>query len=160
MKNITIHYNPQLKKEWVGGSLKMKWKEKFPELFSEEDFKLVKNQNNYHFGEWFGAIIFFLQGYNVFIEKYSCGGVRPEQLKRVKEIMGESNFEKMMANASGASDLFVFNEKTKQFFFVEVKVDNDKISDKQISFLNFLENENICSSFVLNLQPLKYEAQE
>jgi len=151
MKEMVLYYNPRLKEEWTSGNLKKLWKERFSDLFTDKDYKLVNNQNSYHFGEWFAAIIFFLQGYRVFIEKYTCSGKRPEQIKKMKEIMGESNFEKVMAKASGAPDLFVFDEKTKKFFFVEVKVDKDKSFDGQDAFSKFLEDENI-SSYVLHLK--------
>jgi len=149
---MILYYNPQLKEEWTSGNLKRLWKERFSELFTDEDYKLVNNQNSYHFGEWFAAMIFFLQGYRVFIEKYTCGGKRPEQIKEMKEVMGKSNFEKVMAKTSGAPDLFVFDEKTKKFFFVEVKVDRDSVKAKQKYFLESFEKENICPLYVLHLK--------
>ncbi len=154
MKEMLLYYNPQLKEEWKSGNLKKIWKEKFPKLFTDEDYRIVNNQKSYHFGEWFAAIIFFLQGYHVFIEKYTCGGKRPEQIKKMKEIMGEAVHAKMMQifpRGKGAPDLFVFDKESKKFFFVEVKVDKDKSSDEQDAFSKFLEDENIYY-YVLHLK--------
>lgn len=137
---MILYYNPRLKEEWTNGNLKKLWKERIPDLFSDKGYKLVNNQNSYHFGEWFAAIIFFLQGYNVFIEKYTCSGKRPEQIKKMKEIMGDAVHAKMMQifpGGKGAPDLFVFDKEIGKFFFIEVKVDGDEISDEQTPFQNF-----------------------
>jgi hypothetical protein len=75
MKPITkiapIPVDPAQRARWQSRNLALEWRQKFPDLFDDDDLRIAKSQPNIHFYEWLGAIVLHhTTGYLSLVEKY------------------------------------------------------------------------------------------
>lgn len=74
----TIEILHSQRKLWQSGRLAPEWARKFPELFDEEDVRLVESQGKYgwHFVEWLAAIVLYhATGYHSLIPNTSSRSI-------------------------------------------------------------------------------------
>jgi hypothetical protein len=152
MKTIKLKYNPKLKERFRNREIQEKWKKKY-KVFDDDDLRLALSQPKYHFSEWFVARIFARKSYGVLLEKYTC----KNHLKKTKIL--KNLFSPEDINFIGKlnfPDLLVY--KGKEFFFVEVKMDNDKIFKKQEESLKKLRKRFHCDILIYELKERKLES--
>lgn len=147
MKEISLSYKKELLEEWKKGKLYEDWADKYPEVFDEIDKELVKNQPKYHFGEWFVAVYYAQKGYLSLLEKIGC--LKHERKNKI--VAQYLDFEKLK-QIPKLPDLFVY--KGNEFFFVEVKKENDSLSDEQRKCYEKIEKEFNCDVYLCNLEVL------
>ena len=146
MKKITLEYDPKLKEKFRQGELQREWMEKYG-VFDDDDLRLALSQPTYHFAEWYVARIFAEKGCKVLLEKYTCQNhqKKTEALEKLFskddiEFIGKLNFP----------DLLAYDDK--EFFFVEVKMDNDKLSKKQLETFKKLRERFDCEILVYEMK--------
>jgi len=121
------------------GKLWRKWHSDYPDLFDTDDLRLVKNaaRLGFHFYEWLAAILLFHStGYLSLIEKYQY--IHKGIHKRKKEVIEKLN-SKILRSAIdylskkrvAGPDLLVYSMRRKDWFFCEVKGDNDTTGKSQ-----------------------------
>ncbi len=131
MDEETYTYDPSLERKWKEGSLQKEWLEKYPTLFTRSDYEVVRNQSQYHFGEWFVAIKYHEKGWKVLVEQYMFP--KHKKLEVLRKLIGEENLNTIQAAGAGktqAPDLFVYNDRG-DYFFVEVKKQRDRLTNEQ-----------------------------
>lgn len=145
MKKIKLIYKKELLEKWKRGKLYRDWAKKYPEIFDNVDITLAKNQPKYHFGEWLVAIHYAKKGYKSLLEKIGC-----QNHKRKNKIIAQYlDYEKLM-KIPKLPDLFVY--KNNEFFFVEVKKENDSLSDGQKRCFRRIEKNFNCDVYLCNLE--------
>jgi VRR-NUC domain len=121
------------------GELADDWRSRYPELFDELDLKLAKNQEDYHFVEWLGAVLLFESiGYRSLVESY-VASTHPEKRRKLEEVVGLEIADWLKLRATGLPDLFVYNDKTKDWFVCEVKGPGDSVGDGQSAWYDDFE---------------------
>jgi hypothetical protein len=139
-------YDPRLLESWHEKKLQFKWRRKYGHIFDDDDLRIALSQPNGHFGEWFVAISFAEQGYNVLVEKYLYKNharkkavierfFTPDRLELLKQLLTYPCWHQ-------PPDLFIY--KGKQFFFVEVKRDRDSLGETQRRCFEGLEKRFPC----------------
>ena len=142
-----MSYKKELLEEWKRGKLYKEWADKYPETFDEIDINLAKSQPKYHFGEWFVAVHYAQEGFKSLLEKVGC-----QNHERKNKIIAQYlDFEKLM-KIPKLPDLFVY--KNNDFFFVEVKKENDSLGDEQAKCFEKIEKEFGCDVYLCNLEIL------
>jgi len=91
----------------------------------------------YGFGELFAAIHYMNLGYKVTWEYWGWRWEPPSYFEAVA-VLGEKAADFICQSQPQPPDLFVVDKKNR-FFFVEVKLPNDKLNKKQISFNRRIE---------------------
>lgn len=165
-------YDAELEREWKEKRgrvypLKKEWGEQYPELFlDKKDYKTARDQPEYHFGEYLLAVKYRHDGYQVLVEKYMFkeehskehpGKARahPMKWKIVRRIVKD---EKKLAfietwgkpGSLQGPDLFVYKDDG-EYFFVEVKKRNDRLSEKQKPQHDQIRKELGCRVIVAKL---------
>ncbi len=161
--DISFSYHPRQRERFRDGSLVQEWLQRYPMLFDEADQRVLttEHQRKYHFLEWLSAIVLFeTTGYLSFVEKYTAKG-HANKRRKLRELLSEKVFDWLCANESGQPDLFVYESKTGDWFFCEVKGETDQIRENQRkwaeSFNTLLLREGISTerrTRVLCLQPV------
>lgn len=146
MKTIKIKYNPKLKEKFRNREIQEKWKKKY-KVFDDDDLRLAISQPKFHFAEWFVARIFARKGYGVLLEKYTCKNHR-EKTVILKKIFNDEDMRFMIG--LNLPDLFVY--KSNKFFFVEVKMDNDKIFKAQEKSFGKLRKRFSCEILIYEIK--------
>jgi len=136
---------------WKRGRLHDKWFRENKLIFDEDDLRIARTQHSRgtHFGEWLTAIHYAKLGYNVLVEKYTCGvrsGIHPRKRKFISKILGDDalkTFHKWKGQFdSQVPDLFVF--KGKEYFFVEVKKGRDAVRACQNEYFKRIKRAFHC----------------
>lgn len=126
------------------GLLIDEWISKYPYLFDEDDIRLARSQGilGYKFYEWLSAVtIYNTTGYVSLVEKYDMASHRRKYMK-FKEIIAENVFDYIVSRKEKGTqppDLFCYDELSKDWFFVEVKGKNDRLSPEQITYFTNIE---------------------
>ena len=160
MTEISLHYEPQLLKEWRLGRLHNVWYQRYKSTFCERDLSNASRQcrSGYHFGEWFVARYFVAKGFSVLPPKY-LHRTRPEARAKALKILGEAGVAfltrriKVDSRKAPRPDLLVYRGTT--FFFGEVKRDTDRLSKTQSLFFPEIEKKLRCVVKIVNLKPRK-----
>ena len=131
--DFVFTFHPDQRRRFREGSLIEHWTARYPELFDEDDVRILKteHQRQYHFFEWLSAVLLFeATGYISLVEGYTAT-THPKKLSTFREIVGEAVFHWAMENQSGQPDLFVYRPRSDDWFFCEVKGGPDRIRDNQ-----------------------------
>ena len=129
--DFVFTFRESQRERFRSGELAPEWFRRYPELFDKLDLKLARNQPNYHFVEWLGAILLFEStGYRSLVESY-VASTHPEKRRELQRIVGTDVADWMIKNDAGLPDLFVYEERTKDWYLCEVKGPRDKIGKRQ-----------------------------
>jgi hypothetical protein len=126
------------------GHLIDEWITKYPSIFDSDDIRLARSQGvlGYKFYEWLSAVtIFNTTGYLSLIEKYDMPS-HFRKYNKFKEIIDGVVFDYIVSKKEKGTqppDLFCFDEISKDWFFVEVKGKNDRLSQEQTSYFANIE---------------------
>jgi VRR-NUC domain-containing protein len=122
---------------WRSGELAADWAERFPELFDEEDVRLVATQGQYgwHFVEWLAAILLYhTTGYLSLVSKYEFAKHRrkTEIVEKVlpADVLAILRDRAEHGHAQGP-DLLVYARDYTDWFFCEVKGPGDRLQPEQ-----------------------------
>lgn len=149
--DFSFSYHPNQRARFRDGSLVQEWSNRYPNLFDDDDRRVLRtdHQRKFHFLEWLSAILIFEStGYLSFVEKYTTKS-HPTKRRKLEAFLPACLFRWLAENESGQPDLFVYQPRTGDWFFCEVKDEVDRIRANQLSWsksLNhFLVNEGIPS---------------
>ena len=156
MQEITLWYPKELRKLWSTGKLHEAWFWEYAGLFDKLDLENAKSQyamqhGGFHFGEWFTAIHFFTCGYRVLTEKYALRS-RKDKWPILVEFIGKKGLAFLTDELPKAPDLFIYDPEHKLFFFVEVKLEGDRITAEQERSFHKLEKELGCQVLIAKLK--------
>lgn len=125
----TIIYSTKaLKSRWPN-PLATEWRESYPNLFDEDDFRLPQSQPKYHFNEWLAAMYHFHRdGVHALVTEYHLA---KHQSKR--KIMSLPCFRDLLAflqelrddDNVAPPDLLLYRPGFPEFWFAEVKGPNE-----------------------------------
>ena len=149
IKKIFLKYDPRLKEKFRKREIQENWRGKY-KVFDRDDLRLALSQTSYHFAEWYVARHFAKKGYGVLIEKYTCKN-HPEKT-RILEKLFKPNDIKFISELN-FPDLLVY--KGNEFFFVEVKMDNDRIFKEQEESFKKLKKRFGREVMICELKPRK-----
>jgi hypothetical protein len=128
---MSFSYDPALRQAFKAGTLGFEWKERYPELFDDDDLRLYRTQyKKHHFCEWYAAILFHRAlGYRS-MSKY---GAKVHKLKRptLKQIVPTDIYRYIVHDWGGMPDLIVFPPNFSTYFFCEVKGPGDRLQGRQ-----------------------------
>lgn len=141
----TINYPKESELLWANGYLIERWFNKYPKLFDKDDYRIARSQPRYHFGEWLATIHYFEQGYNVLVEKYIYK-THERKLKILSRYLSPKEISFLKKTKNQPPDLFVY--KGRQFFFVEVKKDRDRLSQSQKNVFAKIKNKLGCEVII------------
>lgn len=140
---LTFEFLPEEEKKFKEGTLWQQWHDTYPELFDDDDIRVLESQANKHkFDEWYAAIkIYEKTGYLSLVEKYQHNA-HPRKRKFISQF-GSQTLEiadKFIRNGFGGSygpDLLVYAPDHSEWFFCEVKGPRDSFNKNQLA--NFPE---------------------
>ena len=117
-------------------TLAAQWQRAYPDLFDEDDQRLVAHQPRYHFWEWFVATyLYHRDGVHALIGKY-CYRNHPRKVQRLESILRASDCEflRQMPKVMRVQppDLLVYTPDRRGVRFVEVKSPTDRLSPPQL----------------------------
>lgn len=123
---------------WRGsGDLAGEWARRFPELFDEDDVRLVKSQGRYswHFVEWLAAILLYhTTGYLSLVSKYEFANHRRKQ-EIVEKVLPAGVLlilrDRTEHGHAQGPDLLVYARDFSDWFFCEVKGPRDRLQPEQ-----------------------------
>jgi hypothetical protein len=112
------------------------WRTAYPDLFDEDDERLLTLQPTYHFWEWFVAVhLMHRDGVHALIGKY-CYRNHPRKVEKLESILEPSQCEflRRMPKVIRVQppDLLVYTPDRKHVGFVEVKGPTDRTSPLQL----------------------------
>lgn len=151
IKKTKIYYTQKSIGNWKSKELIKKWKKEFPALIQNHHYKICINPKNklplYTFYEYFTGIFFAKKGYKFlfepYIENYLLTEYKSEELRNlqqkflrvVRKIIGKEKFQELknicQNYKTGQPDLFIYNPKTKKYFFAEIKSEKDSLREHQ-----------------------------
>lgn len=153
MREINLTYPEALRQLWKPRKLYEAWYWEYEGLFYEEDVRHAKSfvPGGYLFGEWFTAIHFYKQGYRVLNEMYFQ---RPQRQKRaaLARVLDREKFALITGNTLYPPDLFVYDPKNNLYFFAEVKLPGDRLSENQKKSFREIEKRMACQVLIVNLK--------
>ena len=124
-------FNPTQRERFRDGSLAQTWHQKYPELFDDDDVRILMHQRKYHFFEWLSAILLFeATGCVSLVEGYIAKS-HPRKRAVLQDLVPPRVFEWMDRNQSGQPDLFVYRPATRDWFVCEVKGGQDRVRKNQ-----------------------------
>jgi len=128
-------YDPALRDNFKEGNLRDLWIRQYRNiLFDDADYETSKNQNDYHFFEWYAAItIYEKTGWKCLVEKYQFKN-HPKQREIFRRIVPQEIFalgERGLHQGPQMPDLFAFSPDEKEYRFYEIKGNRDTISGTQ-----------------------------
>lgn len=138
IRNIgTVEILCSQKKQWrTTGDLAAEWKHRFPELFDEDDVRIVETQrksHGAHFVEWLGAIVLHqTTGYRSLVAKYQFKKAHPHKQKIIKNVLPDPVLAALLDTTkhgwTQGPDLLMYerDERGSPWFFCEVKGPNDR----------------------------------
>ena len=159
--DFCFSYHPHQRERFRDGSLVEEWSLRYPQLFDDDDRRVLTtdHQRKFHFLEWLSAILLFEStGYLSFVEKYTAMS-HPAKREKLQAFLRPELYKWLLENESGQPDLFVFQPKTGDWFFCEVKGEGDRVRDNQriwskslAEFLPTLGHINVRPTRVLFLE--------
>jgi hypothetical protein len=154
MRNENLTYPADLLDIWKSGDLAKQWMAECPELFGARDYRIVRNQSPYHFGEWFVARHYWKCGHRVLIEKYAFPS-HPDAYRIASQLLGNAGIQFIHAKRLSCQppDLLVYQPDMSRFFFAEVKRGRDRLKLSQQKFFEELERRFECEVVLVSLQP-------
>jgi hypothetical protein len=130
-----LTFQEEEKEKFKLEGLGLEWAKRFPDLFDEDDIRLIKSeaQHGYHYYEWRAAIHLREKlGYQSLVEKYQFANhERKQAVFNSNRFISEKILSKLRNIKGMLPDLFVYSENNGDWFFCEVKGPTDKISDAQ-----------------------------
>jgi hypothetical protein len=131
----TIEADESLRKRFQTKELSKEWREKYPELFDDDDLRLALTQPENHFYEWLAAIHLYKEnGYYSLLEKYQYKNHKHKQsivqkldFKDLRRVMDYQR----MKNQVQLPDLLVYKPDFSDWFFCEVKGGTDRLRPEQ-----------------------------
>lgn len=155
MKNYHFVYHPDRRNQFMSGELVKQWKEQYPFLFDDDDVRLTKTQPESHFFEWLTAVLIYeATGYYSMIENYIADKHRSKKQK-FRTLVGETIFEFADTHQAGLPDLFCYSSTSEEWFFCEVKGNNDRIRGNQSERFEELLKLTDKNVRIATLKPLK-----
>jgi hypothetical protein len=155
MKRLDFTYLISQRDHFRSGDLMLDWAEKYPMLFDKRDVEICQNQPDYHFFEWLGAVVFYeATGYLSLVEKYESKS-HPRKVNTLKRAVPSNVFDYIQTNRSGVPDLFVYARDLSDWFFCEIKGNNDRIRKNQSVRFKELEALSGREVMVLKFKELK-----
>jgi hypothetical protein len=137
----TFEYTAKLRKQWQSSrEIAKKWYEQYP-FFHPEDYRSAQNQHDYHFFEWYAAVLIYEKtGAFSLIEKYDLTS-HPRKLCILRELMTPEQIDALdrADRPCQPPDLLVYRPNLRNFYFCEVKGPNDYLRPVQKRFFNRLE---------------------
>ena len=123
--DFTFTYHPLQRERFRDGSLAVEWSQRYPELFDEDDARILKttHQRKYHFFEWLSAILLYeATGYLSLIEGYTT---KTHARKRnvLRDVVGAEMFGWLVGHQSGQPDLFVYHPRVASGSYAKLKED-------------------------------------
>jgi hypothetical protein len=122
---------------WRSGNLAAEWAGRFPELFDEEDMRLVATQGRYgwHFVEWLAAILLYhTTGYLSLVSKYEFAKHRRKQ-EIVEKVLPVDLLTILRDRTEHGHvqgpDLLLYARDFSDWFFCEVKGPGDRLRPVQ-----------------------------
>lgn len=119
---------------WRDGGLMREWKQRFPELFDEEDVRVAETQPSLHFVEWLAAIVLHhATGFRALFEKYAYAN-HPRKQEIVAKLL-PADLVPMLREQYGhaqAPDLLMYAPDLSDWFFCEVKGPGDSLRPVQV----------------------------
>jgi len=134
-KIATVQIDPAQRARWVSGGLAIEWRERYPDLFDDDDLRIATAQPRIHFYEWLGAIVLHhTTGYLSLVEKYEFAAhARKQQI--VAQLLPPPVCDALRDRSQGraqAPDLLMYAEDRSDWFFCEVKGPSDRLRDEQL----------------------------
>lgn len=155
--DFTFVYSPERRERFRLGELSEEWVERYPELFDEDDVRILKteHQRQYHFFEWLSAVLLFEStGYISLMEKYTAKS-HPLKLQTFSRLVSPDLYEFVMGSQSGMPDLFVFHPVTNDWFFAEVKGGADKLRKNQLEMIAQLKERTSKHVRIIQLNEIR-----
>lgn len=124
---------------WLSGSLAPEWKQRFPELFDEDDLRLAQGPQGpkgYHFVEWLAAIVLHhTTGYLSLVSKYEFRA-HPAKQRIVAQLLAPeirgALRDRVEHGSAQAPDLLMYAPDLSDWFFCEVKGPGDVLRPQQV----------------------------
>lgn len=139
MAEFRFLYSPEQRNRFQSGALMEEWAARYPELFDERDVSICRNQPDYHFFEWLGAVLLYeATGYLSLIEKYETKS-HQEKFDAFKASVPLAVFDHVLKNRTGLPDLFLYKKDFTDWFFCEIKGFRDKLRDHQLDRFREIE---------------------
>jgi hypothetical protein len=140
-KIATIQIEPAQRARWQSGHLALEWRQRFPDLFDDDDLRLANSQPGVHFYEWLSAIVLHhATGYLSLVEKYEFA-THPRKQDIVSQLLPPPVREALRDRGHGraqAPDLLMYAAGLSDSFFCEVKGPGDRLRDEQIRKFDLL----------------------
>ena len=141
LKGVVVCYPAKLLNEWKRGRLILLWQCRYKGLFTEDDFRIAWNQRHsgQRFAEWRAAIHYHNKGYRVLSRYYRR--IWEAKFREAEAVIGKRGINLLTPKRKGAvpPDLLVYRRGQRSYFFVEVKRDSDRLSNKQKEFFLAIE---------------------
>ena len=131
----TLEVDESLRRRFQSGELAKEWREKYPQLFEDDDFRLALTQPINHFYEWMAAIhLCEDKGYFSLVEKYQYN-IHPYKQSIVQKLDFEDLRKVMdyqrLKNKVQLPDLLVYKPDFSDWFFYEIKGGLDRLREEQ-----------------------------
>jgi len=134
----SVRYSIKQRDRFRSGELVEEWTRLFPEIFDADDLRIAKNQPDYHFFEWLGAIVLHATtGYLSLVEKYEFAN-HDRKNKIIKDIVEPAVLEWIHKQGVQCPDLFVYSSDQSDWYFCEVKGNQDRIRPEQEAYFEQL----------------------
>ncbi len=124
-------YTKKQRSLFQSGALVKLWHKQYPQLFDKDDVRVAYTQPDYHFFEWLSAILFFEATGYLSLQEYILP-TYPRQRAIFKSIVSKAVFDSVDFDQGGLPDLFLYNKKTSDWLFCEVKGGSDRIRPNQV----------------------------
>lgn len=122
--DYSFSFSRAQRQRFRNGALVREWRDRYPNLFDEDDERVLKTaqQRRFHFLEWLAAVLLHeATGYVSLVEKYTAKS-HPEKLQRLRQCVSPALEAWLRTNESGQPDLFVYSPDREDWYFCEVKV--------------------------------------
>ena len=153
-------YHQYQRERFRAGELREEWYMKYPSIFDAHDVKIARNQPDYHFFEWLGAIILYQTlGFYSLVEQYEF-----KAHKRKREVLRETlpedvfnlvtNHKRSFAGTQ-SPDLFAYSPDYSKWLFCEVKGPGDRMTNIQMKYFEALSEAARKPILVIRFNPPK-----
>jgi hypothetical protein len=131
-------YTKEQRSRFQSGKLVKLWRKTYPQLFDERDEHFACTQPDNHFFEWLSAILFYESTGYLSLQEYILR-THPRKRNLFKSFVSKRLFDNIDFDQGGLPDLFLYSNKTRDWFFCEVKGGSDRIRPNQIKRFGELE---------------------
>tara|TARA_R110002094_G_C4846687_1_gene206650 strand:+ start:207 stop:701 length:495 start_codon:yes stop_codon:yes gene_type:complete len=131
-KEFEFSFTRERFEDYKRGAIHSEWFEKYPQLFDQDDYRIVVNQHHlgYHFFEMLSSILLYeATGFCSLLEKYSSPSHTVKHDRLVATV--PRNLLKCFNNYPGEPDLFCYHPNRSDWFLAEVKGHKDIIRKNQ-----------------------------